>query len=82
MKDNNQSANLRALADAGISSFKIEGRYKDMAYVKNITAHYRQLLDGIMEDAPEYSRTSAGAAPSCSTRRPTRPSTGAPPITL
>jgi len=60
MKDNNQSANLRALADAGISSFKIEGRYKDMAYVKNITAHYRQLLDGIMEDAPEYSRSSAG----------------------
>jgi collagenase-like PrtC family protease len=60
MKDNNQSANLRALADAGISSFKIEGRYKDMAYVKNITAHYRLILDGIMEDAPEYSRTSAG----------------------
>ncbi len=60
MKDNNQSTNLRALADAGISSFKIEGRYKDMAYVKNITAHYRQLLDEIMEGAPEYSRTSAG----------------------
>ena len=60
MKDNNQSANLRALADAGISSFKIEGRYKDMAYVKNITAHYRLLLDQIMEDTPEYSRTSAG----------------------
>ncbi|RTL36862.1 MAG: U32 family peptidase [Rhodocyclaceae bacterium] len=60
MKDNNQSANLRALADAGISSFKIEGRYKDMAYVKNITAHYRLLLDEIMEDTPEYSRASAG----------------------
>ncbi len=60
MKDNNQSANLRALADAGISSFKIEGRYKDMAYVKNITAHYRLLLDEIMEDTPEYTRTSAG----------------------
>ncbi len=60
MKDNNQSANLRALAEAGISSFKIEGRYKDMAYVKNITAHYRQLLDEIMADSPEYSRTSAG----------------------
>ncbi|MBS0347331.1 MAG: U32 family peptidase [Proteobacteria bacterium] len=60
MKDNNQSANLRALAEAGISSFKIEGRYKDMAYVKNITAHYRLLLDEIMEDTPEYSRTSAG----------------------
>ncbi|WP_374246865.1 U32 family peptidase [Zoogloea sp.] len=64
MKDNNQSANLRALAEAGISSFKIEGRYKDMAYVKNITAHYRQLLDEIMADSPlsgqPYSRTSAG----------------------
>ena len=60
MKDNNQSANLRALAEAGISSFKIEGRYKDMAYVKNITAHYRLLLDEIMADTPEYSRTSAG----------------------
>ena len=60
MKDNNQSANLRALAEAGISSFKIEGRYKDMAYVKNITAHYRLLLDGIMEETPEYTRTSAG----------------------
>jgi len=60
MKDNNQSANLRALAEAGISSFKIEGRYKDMAYVKNITAHYRLLLDEIMADTPEYTRTSAG----------------------
>ncbi|HEY3432782.1 MAG TPA: U32 family peptidase [Rhodocyclaceae bacterium] len=60
MKDNDQSANLRALADAGISSFKIEGRLKDLSYVKNITAHYRQLLDGIMEEAPEYSRASSG----------------------
>ena len=41
LKDNDQSANLRALIDAGISSFKIEGRYKDMGYVKNVTAHYR-----------------------------------------
>ena len=61
MKDNDQSANLRALADAGIRSFKIEGRLKDMAYVKNSTAHYRQLLDRIIEDAPQlYSRTSSG----------------------
>ncbi len=50
MKDNNQSDNLRALIDAGVRSFKIEGRYKDMAYVKNITAHYRQLLDEIIEE--------------------------------
>ena len=61
MKDNDQSANLRALADAGIRSFKIEGRLKDMAYVKNSTAHYRQLLDRIIAEAPElYSRASSG----------------------
>jgi putative protease len=50
MKDNNQSDNLRALIDAGVRSFKIEGRYKDMGYVKNITAHYRTLLDEIIEE--------------------------------
>jgi len=49
MKDNNQSANLAALVDAGVRSFKIEGRYKDMGYVKNITAHYRLLLDELIE---------------------------------
>ena len=48
MKDNNQSDNLAALIDAGVRSFKIEGRYKDMGYVKNITAHYRTLLDEII----------------------------------
>src|SRR5450830_565294 len=49
MKDNNQSNNLAALVDAGVRSFKIEGRYKDMAYVKNLTAHYRKLLDDLIE---------------------------------
>jgi putative protease len=60
LKDNNQSANLRALADAGISSFKIEGRLKDLSYVKNATAHYRKLLDAIMAEAPQYRPSSAG----------------------
>lgn len=60
MKDNDQSANLRALIGAGISSFKIEGRYKDLSYVKNATAHYRQLLDEILLDMPEYAKTSSG----------------------
>ncbi len=55
MKDNNQSDNLRALIDAGVRSFKIEGRYKDMGYVKNITAHYRKLLDEIVEEG-EFTR--------------------------
>ena len=60
MKDNDQSANLAALIDAGICSFKIEGRYKDMAYVKNITAHYRLLLDEILAERPELARASSG----------------------
>jgi 23S rRNA 5-hydroxycytidine C2501 synthase len=60
MKDNDQSANLRALINAGVSSFKIEGRYKDLPYVKNATAHYRQLLDAILLDMPEYAKSSAG----------------------
>jgi 23S rRNA 5-hydroxycytidine C2501 synthase len=62
MKDNDQSANLRALIDAGVSSFKIEGRYKDLPYVKNATAYYRQLLDEILEHYPEYQKSSDGHA--------------------
>ncbi|MFA7351073.1 MAG: U32 family peptidase [Methylotenera sp.] len=60
MKDNDQSMNLRALIDAGVSSFKIEGRYKDLPYVKNATAHYRELLDEILESRPELAKSSSG----------------------
>lgn len=60
MKDNNQTANLRDLVDAGVRSFKIEGRYKDVGYVKNITAHYRKELDAILEDRPALARASSG----------------------
>ncbi|SDI96897.1 putative protease [Pseudomonas flavescens] len=60
MKDNNQSANLRALVEAGVRSFKIEGRYKDMGYVKNITAYYRQRLDDILIERPDLARASSG----------------------
>ncbi|MCE1249525.1 MAG: U32 family peptidase [Comamonadaceae bacterium] len=59
MKDNNQSENLRPLIAAGVRSFKIEGRYKDMGYVKNITAHYRKLLDEIIEEG-EFTRAASG----------------------
>ncbi len=62
MKDNNQTDNLRALIDAGCRSFKIEGRYKDMAYVKNITAHYRRLFDEILNERPELAPSSHGKA--------------------
>jgi putative protease len=60
MKDNDQSTNLQALIDAGVSSFKIEGRYKDLPYVKNATAHYRQLLDEILHESPELAKSSSG----------------------
>jgi putative protease len=60
LKDNNQSDNLRALIEAGIRSFKIEGRYKDMGYVKNVTAHYRQLLDAILNQDQRWQRASSG----------------------
>ena len=62
MKDNNQSANLAALVDAGVRSFKIEGRYKDMGYVKNITAHYRVLLDQLIEARQSGARPLARAS--------------------
>ena len=60
MKDNDQSANLPQLIGAGIRSFKIEGRLKDLSYVKNITAHYRRRLDDFLEQAPGYRRASSG----------------------
>ncbi|MBP9713467.1 MAG: U32 family peptidase [Sterolibacterium sp.] len=60
VKDNDQSANLHALIEAGIHSFKIEGRYKDMAYVKNAVAHYRQLLDAFMSATSGYRAASSG----------------------
>jgi putative protease len=57
LKDNNQSANLKALIEAGVGSFKIEGRYKDAPYVKNITGHYRRLIDELGEPATASGRT-------------------------
>ena len=38
---------------------EIEGRYKDMGYVKNITAHYRLLLDELLERRPEFGEVAA-----------------------
>lgn len=60
LKDMNQSENLEALLDAGASSLKIEGRLKDVSYVKNVTAYYRQKLDAILKRRKEYRRASSG----------------------
>lgn len=60
LKDLNQSEELEALVDAGASSLKIEGRLKDVSYVKNVTAAYRQKLDAIFARRKEYTRASSG----------------------
>ena len=60
LKDLNNNNNLEELMDAGITSFKIEGRLKDADYVKNITAFYRQKIDAILERRPEYAKGSVG----------------------
>lgn len=49
LKDMNRSKSLGEMLKAGVSSFKIEGRLKDADYVKNITAHYRGILDKEIE---------------------------------
>ncbi|MBK3519215.1 peptidase U32 family protein [Carboxylicivirga marina] len=60
LKDLNLTSHIEALIDAGISSFKIEGRLKDVDYVANVTAHYRQVIDKILSRKPEYTRASSG----------------------
>ena len=60
LKDLNNSAHLEELIDAGITSFKIEGRMKDADYVKNVTAYYRQRLDEIISRRPDLEQASLG----------------------
>ena len=60
LKDLNQSHSIRELAEAGVQSFKIEGRLKDVDYVKNITSFYRQKIDAFLEEQPEFKAASAG----------------------
>lgn len=60
LKDLNNSAHLEELIDAGITSFKIEGRMKDADYVKNVTAFYRQKLDEIFSRRTDLEQASRG----------------------
>ena len=62
LKDMNQSENLQKLVEAGATSFKIEGRLKDVAYVKNVTAAYSERLNAIIRQYPDkYCRASQGS---------------------
>lgn len=61
LKDMNQSNNIAAMIEAGVSSFKIEGRLKDVDYVKNVVAYYRNIIDDFIKSNEEkYERSSAG----------------------
>jgi 23S rRNA 5-hydroxycytidine C2501 synthase len=60
LKDMDRSDYLTEMIEAGISSFKIEGRMKELSYVKNVTAFYRQKLDAILEKDSSLERLSYG----------------------
>lgn len=62
LKDMNRSAHLEAMMDAGVCSFKIEGRLKEVSYVKNVTAYYRQAIDAVLARRSEYKRASQGVS--------------------
>ena len=61
LKDLNQSEHLEELIKAGATSFKIEGRLKDVSYVKNVVAAYSQRLNTFIQKHPDdYCRASKG----------------------
>ena len=60
LKDMNRSARIEELIEAGVTSLKIEGRLKDIDYVKNVTAYYRQMIDRIMERHDDWQHVSVG----------------------
>jgi len=60
IRDLDLSGSLEELADAGLTSFKIEGRLKDADYVKNVVSHLRRGLDALLDRRPELGRASLG----------------------
>lgn len=61
LKDMNRSDDLEELVEAGVTSLKIEGRLKDLSYVKNVIAAYSQRLNELIRRHPDlYCRSSLG----------------------
>jgi putative protease len=60
LKDLNLSEYIKEMIDAGITSFKIEGRLKDQSYVKNIVSYYRREIDAIISTTNSYRKSSSG----------------------
>ncbi len=61
LKDMNLSDSIPALVRSGITSFKIEGRLKNISYIKNIVKHYREKIDEFIASAPGYRKSSFGS---------------------
>ena len=72
IKDLDLSGHLEALANAGVSSFKIEGRLKDADYVKNVVSQLRRRLDDLLGRRPELGRASLGTVNAAFTPDPTK----------
>ncbi len=62
IKDMDRSGEIEEMINAGVSSFKIEGRLKDVDYVKNITAYYRKQIDKVLEKHADWERSSDGVS--------------------
>ena len=60
LKDFNASDYVGEMIDAGVRSFKIEGRLKDITYVKNIVAYYRGKIDEALKSRPQFKKQSFG----------------------
>jgi Collagenase and related proteases len=60
VRDLNLSDRIGELIDAGITSFKIEGRLKDIGYIKNVVSYYRQRIDRALASRPGFCRSSVG----------------------
>ena len=60
IKDLDLSDQLPNLIEAGVTSFKIEGRLKDMVYVKNNTSYLRKKLDAFLENNDTFQKASSG----------------------
>lgn len=60
LRDMNRMAYLEELMDAGVCSFKIEGRLKEVSYVKNVTAAYSQAIEKILNRRDDFVRASSG----------------------
>ena len=72
IRDLDLSDHLEELADAGILSFKIEGRLKDADYVKNIVSQVRRKLDDLLQRRPELGRASLGSVSQAFAPDPTK----------